>query len=226
MEDYLEAISILEEKKKYVRVKDIAKHMKVKMPSVTGALKSLGKRNLVNHEKYEYVELTQQGTIVAQDIRRRHDAVLKFLTEVLKLDPETAERDACGIEHAMSTTTLDRLLKMIECLKECPKGTPECMQRFIYYVEHGEKLPVTCCEGTSGLGMSLDLLEPGAKAKITRVAGRGAARRRIMDMGIVPGVTVELERVAPLGDPIEVKIKDYHLSLRKEEAGNILVKVV
>ena len=146
MEDYLEAISILGEKKKYVRVRDIAKYMKVKMPSVTGALKSLAKKNLVAHERYEYVELTEQGTIIAQGVRHRHDAILRFLTEVLNMDPGTAEEDACGIEHAISETTLDRLLKMIECIEECPRGAPECMRRFKYYVEHGEKPPIVCRE--------------------------------------------------------------------------------
>lgn len=141
MEDYLEAISILEEKKKYVRVKDIAKHMKVKMPSVTGALKSLVERNLVSHEKYEYVELTEQGAIIAQEIRRRHDAILKFLTEVLGVEPKSAGIDACGMEHAISTDTLDRLLKLVECMNECPNGVPGCLKRFEYYIEHGKKPP-------------------------------------------------------------------------------------
>lgn len=142
MEDYLEAISILEEEKKYVRVRDIARHMKVKMPSVTGALKSLVERNLVNHEKYEYVELTKQGAIIANEIRRRHSAILRFLTEVLKVDPESAERDSCGMEHAISTDTLDRLLKLIECLNECPNGTPKCLERFEHYVKYGNKPPI------------------------------------------------------------------------------------
>lgn len=149
MEDYLEAISILEEKKKYVRVKDIARHMKVKMPSVTGALKSLVERNLVNHEKYEYVELTNQGATIAQEIRRRHSAILKFLTEVLKVDPQSAEIDSCGMEHAISTGTLNRLLKLIECLNECPNGTPGCLKRFEHYVKHGTKPPI---ESYAGIG--------------------------------------------------------------------------
>jgi DtxR family Mn-dependent transcriptional regulator len=141
MEDYLEAISILEEEKKYVRVKDIARRMKVKMPSVTGALKSLVERNLVSHEKYEYVELTEQGAIIAQEIRRRHDAILRFLTEVLDVNPESAEIDACEMEHAISADTLDRLLKLIECMNECPNGVPGCMKRYEYYVRHGKKPP-------------------------------------------------------------------------------------
>lgn len=147
MEDYLEAISILEENKKYVRVKDIAKHMKVKMPSVTGALKSLSERELVNHERYEYVELTKHGAAIAQEIRRRHNTIQKFLTEVLNIEPEVAEKDSCGMEHAISTDTMDRLLKLIECLDECPHGTPGCLKRFEYYVEHGEKPPIALFAG-------------------------------------------------------------------------------
>ncbi len=68
-------------------------------------------------------------------------------------------------------------------------------------------------------------LKPGEKGKITKVIGEGSVYRRILDMGITKGASVEVERVAPFGDPIEVKIKGYHLSLRKKEATNILVEV-
>lgn len=68
-----------------------------------------------------------------------------------------------------------------------------------------------------------DLL-PGEKAKVLKVGGRGAIRRRIMDMGIIPGVEVEVERYAPLGDPMEVKIKGCHLSLRLAEAEYVLLE--
>lgn len=71
----------------------------------------------------------------------------------------------------------------------------------------------------------LSTLRPGARARIVRVAGKGPVRRRIMDMGVVPGTLIEMKRVAPLGDPIEVIVRGYHLSLRKEEAGNVYVEV-
>lgn len=67
-------------------------------------------------------------------------------------------------------------------------------------------------------------LKPGEKGKVTKVSGGGTIRRRILDMGIVKGVEIEVERVAPLGDPIEVMVKGYHLSLRKEEADKIFVE--
>ncbi len=117
MEDYLEIISILGQKKKYVRVKDIAKEMKVKMPSVTSALKILAEKNLVRHEKYEYVELTEQGIIIANEIKDRHNLIAKFLIDVLKIEPDIAEKDACGIEHSVSPITIERLIKLIESME-------------------------------------------------------------------------------------------------------------
>ena len=71
----------------------------------------------------------------------------------------------------------------------------------------------------------LNELKPRERGKIIRVGGGGGIHRRLLDMGLVSGSEVEVERVAPLGDPIEVKIKGYHLSLRKEEAANIQVEV-
>jgi Fe2+ transport system protein FeoA len=68
-------------------------------------------------------------------------------------------------------------------------------------------------------------LKPGEKGKITAVRGSGGTHRRLLDMGVVSGSEVKVERVAPLGDPIEVRIKGYHLTLRKEEAVNVHVEV-
>jgi len=68
-------------------------------------------------------------------------------------------------------------------------------------------------------------LEPGARGTINRLSCRGRLRRRLMDMGVVAGTPFEVERVAPLGDPVELKLKGFHLSLRREEAGDIWVEV-
>ena len=68
-------------------------------------------------------------------------------------------------------------------------------------------------------------LEPGQEGKVVRIEGRGATRRRIMDMGIVRGSTVKVIRRAPLGDPVEFELRDYKLSLRKREAENVYVSM-
>ena len=71
----------------------------------------------------------------------------------------------------------------------------------------------------------LSELKVGEKCKVGGIQGQGPVKRRILDMGVVPGSEIEVIRVAPLGDPVEFKLKGYYLSLRKEEAENILVEV-
>ncbi len=64
----------------------------------------------------------------------------------------------------------------------------------------------------------------GDTAKVVKVHGEGAVRRRIMDMGITKGVEIYVRKAAPLGDPIEIRVRHYELSLRKEDAGMIEVE--
>lgn len=71
----------------------------------------------------------------------------------------------------------------------------------------------------------LNQLSPGQAGKIVRVGGRVAVRRRLLEMGLVRGETIAVERVAPLGDPIEFTIKGYHLCLRRQDAANIEVEL-
>lgn len=73
--------------------------------------------------------------------------------------------------------------------------------------------------------VSLSALKKGQEAVIKHVGGLGQIKRRIMDMGIVPGSTISVVRIAPFGDPIEYSIKGYRLSLRKSEAKDIIVEI-
>jgi ferrous iron transport protein A len=73
--------------------------------------------------------------------------------------------------------------------------------------------------------MTLAELKPGEKGRITAVGAHGPLKRRLMDMGLLPGQEVKVVKVAPLGDPIEVTIRSYELSLRKNEAAGIGVEV-
>jgi Fe2+ transport system protein FeoA len=83
--------------------------------------------------------------------------------------------------------------------------------------------------GHRGIGLAgkcLSDLRPGQRCKILRVGGRGRARRRFMEMGLVRGETVLVERLAPLGDPIEFFVKGYHVSLRRDDAQHIEVQIL
>jgi len=71
--------------------------------------------------------------------------------------------------------------------------------------------------------VALNRLKPGERGKIVKVTGHGPTRRRITEMGVTAGTMVQVVRIAPLGDPIDVKVRGYHLSLRREEAAGITV---
>ena len=71
----------------------------------------------------------------------------------------------------------------------------------------------------------LSELSAGDRARISRVTLAGSARQRLMEMGLTPGVEFELVRFAPLGDPLEIRLRGYHLSLRRLEAEGIEVEV-
>jgi ferrous iron transport protein A len=78
-------------------------------------------------------------------------------------------------------------------------------------------------DGTLTKERTLRDLKPGDEAKIVRLTGAGLLRQRLMDMGLIRGSLVLVKKFAPLGDPIEVEIRGYSLSLRKEEAAHIIV---
>ncbi len=74
--------------------------------------------------------------------------------------------------------------------------------------------------------MNLSNLKPGEQGKILKLESSiGSIRRRLMDMGVIPGETIKVEKIAPMGDPIEVTVKSYKLSLRKNEAKGIEIEV-
>jgi DtxR family Mn-dependent transcriptional regulator len=145
MEDYLEAIFDLEQDKKVVRVKDIARRMDVKMPTVTSMLKTLNDRGLVHYAKYEYVTLTGQGARVGSEMRRRHEALLQFLTTVLKIDHGTADEEACRMEHALSANTLSHLTDFMDFMKKCPQASDSCLNHFEAYLRRIDK-PERCTQ--------------------------------------------------------------------------------
>ncbi len=66
-------------------------------------------------------------------------------------------------------------------------------------------------------------LQPGEEARVVKLTGGGLLRQRLMDMGLIRGSLVLVKKLAPFGDPMEIEVRGYSLSLRKEEAGRIIV---
>ena len=102
---------------------------------------------------------------------------------------------------------------------DCDHDCAECIARIVIPRRAPFQAPELGATTTT-----LDKQEPGFVGTIVRVGGEGPIRRRLMEMGVTAGTEVEFERVAPLGDPLEVRLRGYHLSLRKEEAATVYVE--
>lgn len=114
LQDYLEAILNLSRDGEPVRVTDIASSLNLAKASVTQALGILQAQGLIRHDRYGPVELTETGLRLARAVKHRHELLLSFLIDVLGVDPETSEKDACLMEHAVSSKTIERLALFLE----------------------------------------------------------------------------------------------------------------
>ncbi|MDR3147211.1 MAG: metal-dependent transcriptional regulator [Treponema sp.] len=117
LEDYLEMVSFLSDEGE-VRVTDIAARLGVSKPSVLTALKTLESQGFLDHERYRTVSLTQKGVVQAQEIRDRHSLLINFLMDVVGVGPETAEKDACKMEHILSEETLKKIRVLVKSKKK------------------------------------------------------------------------------------------------------------
>ncbi len=115
-EDYLEAILVLTNRGRPVRVKDIAHLLNVSRPSVVSALGLLQSKGFIHHEHYGDVQLTAPGRAYAQMIYQRHLLLKHFLQQILGVNERVAARDACRLEHALSPETARRLTGFIRRL--------------------------------------------------------------------------------------------------------------
>lgn len=139
LEDYLEVILHLVTEKHVARARDIAKRLKVNRSSVTGALRSLAEKGLVNYEPYEAITLTRGGRTVARNVVRRHEVLQDFLVKVLSVDVAKADQAACQMEHAVPPPVLERLVRFVDFVEACPRAGARWIKGFGYQCEHRDR---------------------------------------------------------------------------------------
>lgn len=112
-ENYLETILILQKRKGNVRSIDVANELNFTKASVSRAMSILKKDNYINMEPGGNIVLTEQGRKKASEILDRHVTLTKFISDILKVDPEIAEKDACRIEHIISQETFNGIKNIL-----------------------------------------------------------------------------------------------------------------
>ena len=146
MENYLEVILALEKETKVARAKDIADRLQVQRGAVTGALKNLGEKGLINYEPYSFITLTPTGKRIARDITHRHHVLKDFLLNVLQIDSRAAEDNACRMEHAIDKKTIERLILFIEYIHVCPRAGEDWLKSFTNYCQKDESERAECSQ--------------------------------------------------------------------------------
>lgn len=125
LEDYLEAIFNLSDDDRGARSRDIADAMHVHKSTVTSALRALKQMGLIHYAPYEAVSLTEAGRKVAADVVQRHETLREFFTGVLGVDPDTAEKAACGMEHSMPREIVEKLALFAKDVRDYRKKRRE-----------------------------------------------------------------------------------------------------
>ncbi|AHF97425.1 DtxR family transcriptional regulator [Desulfurella sp.] len=205
-EDYLLDILKHTTKSTVARIKDIAKTRNVSLPTVVSAIKTLAEKNIINHEKYGYITLTDYGIELAKNLLERKKNILRFLTFTLGIPEDIAIIDAHKLEHDLSKQTYEQFIKLTDFLA----ANPLIKEQFDKFAKREAY-------------MKLNEINVGETAKIVKIEN-SPIKSKLLSMGTTPGVQIKVEKVAPLGDPIEVTLLGYHLTLRKDEAEKIIVE--
>ena len=233
LEDYLKVISNLTKNQKVARVKDIAERTKVKLSSVTGAVKQLAKLGLVNYQPYQYITLTEKGEIEAEKIEKRRKVLKDFFIKIFDMKYTEAEEVACKFEHFLDNSLTEKFEKFNEFISKCPRTDENWQCELKKFINKG-KIETDCMkciedfynEYSTKPKLTLKDLKAGEKGKIVKFLKKDQLVKRLTDLGATSNEIITVKKIAPLGDPIDVEIRGFHLSIRKKDAENIIVEKI
>jgi DtxR family Mn-dependent transcriptional regulator len=188
-------------------------------------------KGLYGNEKYGYIKLTNTGKERANALYDKHRIISSFFSKFLGVDKNIANQDACELEHSIHPETYQKIIDFFTFLETCPDDEPNFLKNFRVFREQGresaEKMwKHRCRKNSMTKGVPLSKLKIGQKGKVLKIQASMRIRKHLLALGVIKGELIEVARVAPFGDPIDYKIKDYHLSLRKNEAECIIVEEI
>lgn len=227
LEDYLETIFEIISRKGVARVKDIAAIRNVKPGSVSPALKRLSESGYIIYNQGEYVTLTEKGSEIAVKTITRHKLLFRFLVEILHVDLENAEHDACLMEHYLSDSSVNKLTSFFEFFQACPEGR-EFLKKYSNCpmitgnLNNGEFI---CSEHRFENEMKkLSVLLPGEAGILGYIQADDIEREKLINLGFIPGVRIFVEKKFAGSDTMTVKIDKNTAEISLFDAEVLLVK--
>lgn len=212
VEDYLKAIWKLSHHAGggKVPVGDIAAHLKISAPSVTGMVQKLKGMGLLRYTRYGGVSLTPRGRKIALEIVRHHRLWELYLYTRLGVPLEAVDGEAERLEHVLSDDMEDLLTRAL--------GDPT-------HDPHGDPIPTKSGEMKRVEGIPLSRLAPGTSSVVAHVSDRNAEKLRYMvSLGLLPGTRVAVVERAPFRGPITVRVKNRRHAIDPDLAEMVLVE--
>jgi len=243
LENYIKIIGELSLKKNEVRVKDIADALNVKLSTVTSALRALSEKGFINYTPYKPITLTGEGEKIAYDLINKKEILTSFFEEILDISESDASKLACEMEHTISKENLEKFKNFLVFIDSCPFGGIDLknkfrkFRKFNIFDKNYQKNCEECisqflknCPDNGNFinsnATTLNKIKIGEQAEILKVRNNPLLAKRFCELGGVSGTIVKVEKIAPLGDPISIKLKGSEISIRKDEAENIIVRKI
>ncbi len=205
-EEYLEWIYRLSKENDEVTTTDLARKLKVSPASVTGMLKRLAERGMIDYQPYKGIALTPDGRAVAARIIRRHGLIERLLYDVLRLPWHEVDVVAGRIEHVITDEVEERIAQLCDYPTTCPHGQPIDME-------------------APDFSVRLTRLDAGEEARVSRIGDEEPEfLSYVEELGLRPGVHVTSLGRAPFNGPFRIRVGDREHALGGEVAAEIWVE--
>lgn len=228
VEEYLEILYKLSPNGEIVSTSQISEKLKIAPASVTQMLKKLSEKGYVEYSPYNGAVLTKEGIKIAKKVTRKHRLLERFLCDILKIKKDKIHEQACEMEHSLSDDAERALCHLLEHPDKCPGESiiPECDLKFTSCEECLQRKDDDIDEvgkRNQNLVSILDLKEHN-KAKVSFIRGDYNVIRRLLDLGITIGAIISVNKIAPLGGPVEVAVRGSKLAIGHDIASNVFVE--
>lgn len=227
LEDYLETIFEIIEKKGVARVKDIAAIRNVKPGSVSPAMRRLADAGYIVYNQGEYITLTDKGSEIAVKTLTRHKLLYRFLVDILGVNLEDAENDACAMEHSLSDSSVNKLTSFFEFFQSCPEGKEVINKYFSCPMRNGEmKTQDIICkqhEQEQRDFTSLDTLNPGETGTLAYINSDDKKRKQLINMGFLPGAKIFVEKKFAGSSTMTVLVDKMAIEINIEDSNVLLI---
>ncbi|MBQ3446602.1 MAG: metal-dependent transcriptional regulator, partial [Synergistaceae bacterium] len=182
IEDYLEELFLLESTGRSITVTDLADRLKITKGTVTATVQKLVELDLVKHERYGALHLTEAGRRQGMTVFHRHEGFRAFFHELLGLDRDHSSEMACSMEHYIDSVTEDRLYALLEYFRKARAEHQPWVDEIFLAIEK----PILL------VPVPLTLCERGSEGAILRLTADEPLRKELMKKGFVSGANVEL----------------------------------